>query len=212
MTSADQERQELAHRSGPARARLMIILALLVLAGAALLWSSALMWSVIAVEREQPLPPLAYAISGSTAVPMVTAAGFIMLAAVVAVLATKTLGRRIIAVVAAVIAVITAVLIVQWQAMPADEHEASMIADGVRHAIDQAPLESTLAIPVAFVGLACALIAAVLLLVTRGMALMSSKYDRPSSAAGSRAKVVDDDPQARDRDLWKSLDRGEDPT
>lgn len=194
-----------------ARGRLGIVLALLVLAGGGLLWSSALVWAVHLAARDEPLPPVAYAIRGSDAVPMVTASGFIMLAAVVAVLATRTIGRRIIAAVALVTAALTAVAIWQWGSQSAEELTASMLADGVRYAVDQAPQASSAAIGLATVSLVGGAAAAVLLLVTKDLALMGSKYERTTTRP-ARASTSSDDPQERDRDLWSSLDRGEDPT
>lgn len=197
---------------GRGRGLLGIVLGLLVLGGAGLLWASGMVWSVLTVERDEPLPPLAYSMSGSTAVPMTAAGGFIMLAAVVAVLATKTIGRRIIATIVLLTAAVTGTTMFQWAGKSAQEREATMLLDGVRHALDQAPDTSSLAVPLAVVSLVLGAAAAVVLLVTKNLALMSSKYERGSGAAEPATQRDDQDPQTRDRNLWSSLDRGEDPT
>lgn len=195
------------------RGLLGIVLGLLVLGGAGLLWSSGMVWSVLEVQRDEPLPALAYSTNGSRAVPMVVAGGFIMLAAVVAVLATKTLGRRIIALIVLATSAVTAFAIVQWSAQSADEREASMLVDGLRYSLDQAPQASAFAMPLAIGGVLLGIVAAALLLVSKIPAMMGSKYERSSGKEKPATRpAADDDPQARDRDLWSSLDRGEDPT
>lgn len=188
-----------------------VVLTLLVLAGAGLLWSSGIVWAVHTVQRDEPLPPVAFSLSGSSAVPMVVAAGFIMLAALLAVLATRTIGRRVIALIVLITIGVTAVSMQQWITQSGKEREATILVDGVRHAIDQAPEASSSAIPLVLLCLALGAVAAILLLVTKNLAGMGSKYDR-GAATSRRPAAADDDPQTRDRNLWSSLDRGEDPT
>ena len=188
------------------------VLALLVVGGAGLLWASGMVWAAHTVERAEPLPPLAYTMTGATAVPMVVAAGFILLAALVAVLATKIVGRRVVAVIVLLTAAVTGIAIGRWSGQSADQRAASMLVDGVRHAVEQAPAVTSPAVPLAAVSLVLGAVAAVLLLVTRGPVLMGSKYERGSTRIEPARPAADDDPQSRDRDLWSSLDRGEDPT
>lgn len=206
--------------AGAARGRALLgaALGLLALGGAGLLWASGMVWAVLEVQRDQPLPPLAYSVSGSRAVPMVTAGGFILLAAVVAALATKTLGRRVVAAIVLLAAAVTAFTVVDWLTASRAEREASLLMDGVRHSLDQAPEAAALAAPIALGSLLLGVVAAVLLLVTRVPTLVGAKYERgsqgttPARARRRAPAAAEDDPQARDRDLWKSLDRGEDPT
>ncbi len=55
-------------------------------------------WVTVTATRTPPLPPLVHTISGSTAEPLLTALGIVGLAGVVALLATRALGRAVVGV------------------------------------------------------------------------------------------------------------------
>lgn len=197
------------------RRLLTILLGLLVLGGAVLLWSSSLVWRVELVEREAPLPAVAYSMTGADAVPMTLALGLLALAAVVAVLATGPLGRRIVGTILLITAVWTGVALYEWVATPAAEASAAMSEDGTRHSEADAPEASAIAGPLAMLGVALIAGAGLAVVLTsRRLPRMGSKYERPRAPTGpaSRTPGAEQDGTVRDRSMWSSIDRGEDPT
>lgn len=202
--------------TGRSRRLLMILLGLLVIGGAALLWSSSLVWRVEVLDREAPLPSVAYSMTGADAVPMTLALGLVALAAVVAVLATGPLGRRVVGMVLFATAVWTGVSVYEWVATPAAEASEVMSEDGARHSVAEAPDASAVAGPMAILGVALTAGAGLAIVLTaRRLPRMGSKYDRPQTAgqaARSRPPIGEEDGSVRDRGMWSSIDRGEDPT
>lgn len=191
------------------RSMLGVVLLLLLGGGAALLWSSSMVWATETIERELPMPPMVRSLGGSDAVPMTIGAGFILLAAVVAVLATRVLGRRLIAVAVVAALIATAAQLISWLGQ-SDAERSAALADGEGHSMSAAPDAAAAALPLAVVGLLLALVAAVVLLAVKNLPMMGTKYER--QAPRSPSPTTSGDPQVRDRDMWSSLDRGEDPT
>ncbi|WP_153505111.1 Trp biosynthesis-associated membrane protein [Cumulibacter manganitolerans] len=199
-----------ATRSGSSKSALGSVVLLLVAAGAALLWSSSLVWDARQVARAAPLPPVVYSIAGSTAVPMTVALGLVALAAVVAVLAAGTLGRRIVGGAVAAVSIWTLVQLVGWSGASPAQRIAVLQDDGIKHGIGSAPQTGALAVPIGYAGVLLALAAAAVLLVRAGaLPRMGSKYERGTART---ARPGSTDPAAQDRDMWSRLDRGEDPT
>lgn len=199
----------------PSRRLLAILIGSLVAGGAALLWSSSLVWRVETVERESPLPSVAYSMTGADAVPITLALGLVALAAVVAVLATGPLGRRIIGTILVVTAVWTGVSLYEWVALPAEQASQMMSEDGVRHAVADAPQASTVAGPMAILGVVLTAGAGLAVVLTgRRLPRMGSKYERPETGPDTRRRRSpgEQDGSVRDRSMWSSIDRGEDPT
>lgn len=194
-------------RSG---SRALGAIAVLLAAGAALvLWSGSMVWLVRVIQRTPPLPEVGYSLTGNGAVPMLTALGVVALAAIVAVLATGPVGRRIVAVALLAVAGWTAVQAVQWFTASGDETVQVLQEDGTKHAAGTEPEPSAWAFPTAVTGCAMIIGAAGGLPMAAGrLPRMGSKYER----GGRPAKPVEADSAARDRDLWSSIDRGEDPT
>lgn len=215
MTAADSSAASAASSSsGPSaaargRSMLGIVLVLLLGGGTALLWSSSMVWATETIERETPMPPMVRSLGGADAVPMTVGAGFILLAAVVAVLATRVLGRRLIAVAVLAALIATAVQLIGWWGQ-SDTERSAALADGEGHSLSAAPDAAAAALPLAVAGVLLALVAAVVLLTVKNLPMMGSKYER--RAPGSSSATTSPDPQVRDRDMWSSLDRGEDPT
>lgn len=191
------------------RRLLLAVLALLAVGAALLLWSGSLIWAVHEVRRASPMPSVAYSVTGAVAVPMTLALGIVALAAVLAVLAAGQLGRRIVGITVLAVAVWTGVQLYAWVGADSAEQSTAMVADGTKHSLDSAPDASSIAGPLAIAALFIIAAAAVLLiLAAMRMPQMGRKYERP----GSRPAPATDDGSARDRDMWNTLDRGEDPT
>lgn len=194
------------------RRLLGVALAAFVAGGAALLFAASAVWQVATIERDAPLPPLAYALSGAGAVPMTTALGILALAAVVAVLATGPIGRRVVSVVVAAVATWTLVTMLQWLGHDAARRTEILREDGAAHSVAEAPAAAAYAVPLWWIGLVLTLAAAALIFVAAArMPRMGRKYERPTGQR-TPAKTQEDDDAQRARDMWGSLDRGEDPT
>ena len=73
-----------------------------VLAGALALIAGGQSWASVTAERRAPLPPVSAALSGADAAPLVPAAGLVLLAATVALLAVRGAARVVVGLLAAV--------------------------------------------------------------------------------------------------------------
>ncbi|WP_104525412.1 Trp biosynthesis-associated membrane protein [Blastococcus atacamensis] len=176
-------------------------------AGALALSAAGQRWADVTAQRRAPLPPVDGALSGSDAAPLVPAAGLVLLAAAVALLAVRGAGR-------AVVGLLTAAAggALLWSAV-------RVLAGGVAGAADDLPgasgsSVSSVAVDVSPAWPVLALVAGLLavavgLLATvrgRGWPGMGRRYERTPAAAPPR---TDED---RAQEAWKALDRGEDPT
>src|SRR4051794_41836144 len=70
-------------------------------AGALALIAGGQAWARVTAEREAPLPPVSGVLSGADAAPLVPAAGLVLLAAAVALLAVRGPGRAVVGLVMA---------------------------------------------------------------------------------------------------------------
>ncbi|MGY1724238.1 Trp biosynthesis-associated membrane protein [Blastococcus sp. SYSU DS0533] len=194
-------------RSGAARRELTTALAGAALAGALALSAASQGWAEVTAERRPPLPPVSGALTGGAAAPLVTAAGLVLLAAAVALLAVRGAGRRAVGL---LVAACGGALV--WSG-------ARVLAGGVADAAADLPgvsgtsvTATTVEVAAVWPGLTVAAgvlaVLAGLLVVVRGAAwpAMGRRYERAAGAAPPRS--------AEDRadDAWKALDRGEDPT
>ncbi|TYP84914.1 Trp biosynthesis-associated membrane protein [Blastococcus xanthinilyticus] len=178
-----------------------------VVAGALALSAAGQQWAGVTVERRAPFPPVAGALSGTDAAPLVPAAGLVLLAAALALLAVRGAGR-----IAVGVAMAAAGVALLWAGV-------RVLAGGVADAAADLPgfsggdVTST-AVDVTVGWPALAVVAGVLaaavgvLVAVRGRSWpgMGQRYERSSAPARERS--------AEDRadDAWKALDRGEDPT
>jgi uncharacterized membrane protein (TIGR02234 family) len=158
-------------------------------------------WAQVTVARPAPLPPVESTLSGASVAPLVPAAGLVLLAAAVALLAVRGIGR---AAVGLLVVVAGAVLV--WSG-------TRTLTGGVdATAVRDATVDVTAAWPVLAVLAGVLGIAAGGLAVLRGRTwpAMGRRYERPGAEAdGTPDRRSDDD---RARDAWTALDRGEDPT
>jgi uncharacterized membrane protein (TIGR02234 family) len=178
------------------------------LAGALALVAGGQSWARVTVTRAEPLPPVESTLSGAEAAPLVAACGLVLLAAAVALLAVRAVGR-----VAVGLLVATAGAVLAWSGLRAVV--AGVPVDGVRGAVGEIAVDTLATWP----GLAAAAgvlgVAVGLFVVLRGRAwpAMGRRYERRPDAAATRttgsAPLSDED---RAQAAWKALDRGEDPT
>jgi uncharacterized membrane protein (TIGR02234 family) len=157
--------------------------------------------------RPQGLASATVSMSGSDAQPLVSALAVVVVAAALAILAAGPRMRRVIGALTAVVSVVAIVLV--------PRSGTSGLDDAVRSAAEKSPAYtgpaslgdiSYAAWPL--LAIAAFVLAAVLGVVTIRFAgawpTMSSRYDAPSArrpAAGTS-----------DTDMWKAMDRGDDPT
>ncbi len=188
-----------------ARRELGTALAGCALAGALALSAGGQTWSTVTVSRRPPLPPVTEALTGSALTPLVPAAGLVLLAAAVAVLAVRGAGRAAVGVV-----VVLAGAALAWSGVRVltGGADPGTAAPGEERTADLAA-----AWPVVCLVAAAVALAAGALVLARGRRWpgMARRYDRaPGAAAAAPARPRTDEDRALD--AWRALDRGDDPT
>jgi len=171
------------------RRELTVAVVLAVLGSALALLAASRTWVVIETQRPEPLPPVRETLSGRDAVPWAAAMAFVGLAGGVALLATKRIGRLLVAILVALAGAI-------------------MVAGGVAGYLTSG--ESFEQVDVSAVwpgtslvgGVAAFLAGALAVVRGRRWAAMGAKYDAPGTARPT------DDPAG----MWDALDKGQDPT
>jgi uncharacterized membrane protein (TIGR02234 family) len=178
------------------------------LAGGLALSAGGQTWATVTVTRTPPLPPVTETLTGSSVAPLVPAAGLLLLAAAVAVLAVRGAGRLA---VGALVALAGAAL--GWSALRVlvGGPDTATAGPGERRAADLAAAWPVLVVVAAVVAVAAGVLVAVR---GRRWPAMGRRYERtggaaPASAAAPARARTDED---RAVDAWKALDRGDDPT
>ena len=179
-------------------------------AGGLALFAGGQTWATLAAVRPAPLPPVTGVLTGSTHAPLVPAAGLVLLAAAVALLAVRAGGRTAVGVLMS----ISGVALV-WTAGRA-------LAGGLRDAAAEVPVVvGTPVTDISVVWPAATVVAGVLgalaglLVVLRGRRwpAMGSRYERGTAqGAGTPVPVRPRTDEERAHLAWRALDRGEDPT
>jgi uncharacterized membrane protein (TIGR02234 family) len=203
--------------AGRARRELTVAVVLCALSGGLALSSSSQPWADVTITREPPLPPTAVLLTGSQAAPLVAACGLLLLAAAVAVIAVRGLGRTAVGLLVAV-----AGGVLGWSGLRGVTGKLAVDAGDVASAVGLGRSEVTTDPVVG--SAAVALVAGVLgvlaglLVVLRGRDWpgMGRRYERTGAvgrqpggpARAARPETDEDLHQA----AWKALDRGDDPT
>ncbi|RBY88985.1 TIGR02234 family membrane protein [Blastococcus sp. TBT05-19] len=177
------------------------------LAGALALSAASQRWADVTAQRRAPLPPVEGALSGGDAAPLVTAAGLVLLAAAVALLAVRGAGRAVVGLLTAVAG--GALLWSAGRVLAGGVSDAAADLPGAGGssvtsvAVDVSPVWPVLTLVAALLAVAAGLLATV-----RGRSWpgMGRRYERTPAAAPPR---TDED---RAQEAWKALDRGDDPT
>jgi uncharacterized membrane protein (TIGR02234 family) len=167
-------------------------------------------WATLSAVRPAPLPPVTGVLAGSTHAPLVPAAGLVLLAAAVALLAVRAGGRTAVGVLMTISG-----LALAWTAGRA-------LAGGLRDAAAEVPV--VVGTPVAEIstvwpattavaGLLGALAGVVVVVRGRRWPAMGSRYERGTAAgAGTPVPPRPRTDEERVSLAWNALDRGEDPT
>lgn len=166
-------------------------------------------WARVTAQREAPLPPVSGVLSGADAAPLVPAAGLVLLAAAVALLAVRGPGRAVVGLLMAV-----AGGLLGWsgvRALAGGLTDASTGLPGIGRAAGRVTVDITAAWPVLALVAGLLGVAAGLLAVLRGRTwpAMGRRYERAGAPAAARRPETDED---RAQAAWKALDRGDDPT
>jgi uncharacterized membrane protein (TIGR02234 family) len=186
-------------------------------AGALALVSGGQAWAAVTAERQAPLPPVVAVLSGADAAPLVPAMGLVLLAAAVALLAVRSVGRVVVGLLMAVAGGVLAWSGVRALTGTLDAAVAGIPAGGTT--TDVTAVWPVLAAVAGVLGAATGL-----LVVLRGRSWpgMGRRYERgtgapaadtpagdtPAAATPARTETDED----RAQSAWKALDRGEDPT
>jgi uncharacterized membrane protein (TIGR02234 family) len=178
-------------------------------AGGLALFAGGQTWATSSAVRPEPLPPVDGVLAGSTHAPLVPAAGLVLLAAAVALLAVRSAGRTAVGVL-----MVLSGTALAWASVDA-------LTGGLRDAAADVPgAVGTPVVEVATVWPAVVLVAGLLgicaglLTAVRGRRwpVMGRRYERTDAPDGGRRAprpVTDED---RAQLAWRALDRGEDPT
>ncbi|MDO9379358.1 MAG: Trp biosynthesis-associated membrane protein [Nocardioidaceae bacterium] len=184
-------------------------------AGGLTFWAATRTWAAVTV-RTPGLPTDQVAVDGRAAVPLVAALALVVMAGSVAVLASRGRVRVAVGVVVllaslgAAIAVVTGGGSITSALVDALGQSPAMAGDRgtqLRLAADaDATVWRWVALLGALVGLAVGVLVA---RNARRWPVMGGRYENPATQADEAARPASD---ASDADLWKALDRGEDPT
>lgn len=185
-----------------------------VLAGALALSAGGQAWAAVTAERRAPLPPVSAELSGADAAPLVPAAGLVLLAAAVALLAVRGPGRVAVGLLAAVAGGTLA-----WSGIRAltgglDDAGGDLPGlSGGTVSSTTADVSTTWPLLVVLAGLVAVATGAFTVLRGSTWPAMGRRYERtdaaPAEGAAPARPRTDED---RAVDAWKALDRGEDPT
>jgi uncharacterized membrane protein (TIGR02234 family) len=178
-------------------------------AGGLALFAGGQTWAAFSTVRPAPLPPVTGVLTGSVHAPLVAAAGLVLLAAAVALLAVRGAGRTAVGALMTVTGVALA-----WTAGRA-------LAGGLQVAAAEVPVvEGNPVVEVSTVWPVACVVAGVLgacaglFAVLRGRRWpgMGSRYERTGAPDGGRRVARPETDEDRAQLAWRALDRGEDPT
>nr|WP_221203318.1 TIGR02234 family membrane protein [Modestobacter versicolor] len=196
-----------------------VALLLCALAGALALSSSSQPWADVTVTRRAPLPPTSDVLTGGQAAPLVGACGLLLLAAAVAVIAVRGVGRVLVGLLVAVAGGVLA-----WSGLRGVtgglDLDVADVTDAVGLGRAEVTTDPVAGWPVLALVAGVLAVLAGLLVVLRGRRWpgMGRRYERTGTAAApaegarparpARPETDEDRHQA----AWKALDRGDDPT
>jgi uncharacterized membrane protein (TIGR02234 family) len=166
-------------------------------------------WATLSAVRPEPLPPVTEAVAGSAYAPLVPAAGLVLLAAAVALMAVRAGGRTAVGVLMAISGTALG-----WTSVRA-------LAGGLRDAAAEVPgVMGTPVVEISAGWPAVTLVAGLLgvcaglLTAVRGRQwpAMGRRYERTDAPGSGRRAARPETDEDRAQLAWRALDRGEDPT
>jgi uncharacterized membrane protein (TIGR02234 family) len=199
------------------RRELTAAVLLCALSGGLALSSSSQPWADVTIVRQAPLPPTSEVLTGSQAAPLVAACGLLLLAAAVAVIAVRGVGRMAVGLLVAV-----AGGTLGWSGLRGVTGRLDLDVGDVTGAVGlgQARVTSDPVAGWAALALVAGVLAVLagLLVVLRGRRWpgMGRRYERTGTAGrpapAARRPTRPETDEDRHQAAWKALDRGDDPT
>lgn len=183
-----------------------------VVAGALALSSGGQTWVRLSTVRQPPLPPVTDQLSGGQIAPLVTATGLLLLAAAVALVATRGAGRIAVGLLMALAGGVLGWSGVRTLAGGAtvDRSLSSVGASpGSRLHAEVSAAWPALAL---VAGLLAVLAGLLVVLRGRGWPGMGRRYERPGPAGTPARPAGAGSAEDRATAAWRALDRGDDPT
>ena len=200
-------------RTGTDRRAMAAAVVGLAAAGGLALSTGGQTWLTATVARPEPLPPVTEQLTGSELAPLVPAAGLLLLAAAVALVAVRGAGRVLVGLLAAVAGGVLGWSGLRTLVTGGDAAAAGVLGSGTPGSTVTTAVSAAWPVLALVAGLLAA--AAGLLTVVRGRTWpgMGRRYERAATTAttapGPARRRTDED---RALDAWRALDRGEDPT
>jgi uncharacterized membrane protein (TIGR02234 family) len=200
-------------RSADGRRELTAAVLGAVLAGALALIAGGQAWATVTAQRRAPLPPVSAGLSGSEAAPLVPAAGLVLLAAAVALLAVPGMGRAAVGLLVAVAGGALA-----WSGLRAltgglDDAGGDLPGlSGATVSTTSADVSATWPLLAVLAGLVAVATGVLTVLRSRSWPGMGRRYERADAAPATGRSARPRTDEDRAVDAWKALDRGEDPT
>lgn len=207
-----------AAETGTARGRRQPVTALALLAlGAAALWGSSRLTWVTVTSADGLTEPRTDELNGGVWFGALTPLALVLLAAIAAVLATRGWMRRLVGVVVALIAAVTAVpALALLTGSGATEQRATDLAELPGRAQVQELVTSSGPAALTLCGALAAFAAGLLLArMPAGTKQLSGKYDNPATRKAAATQAVQQRGSGEvlpERVLWDALDAGADPT
>ncbi len=174
-------------------------------------------WATAEIARATPLPHLSVDLSGRTLQAGVPGLAVVALAGLVALLATRGVARRIVGgVVGLAGALLTAAALTglhvgtgRARTLVIEARTGAVLDGAARLRVTEHPLW-----PVLAAGGGVLVLLGGGLIAVRGAdwVALGRRYDAPTAAASAPVPAEEDERARSDLALWKSLDRGEDPT
>ena len=192
-----------------ARLELAVALAALVAGGTMCLVFAGRAWGEAAVD--DGLTTTTEQATGRDLLPLAPAVGLLALAAVVAIPATRHVGRSVVGLVLVVAGVATAIGSVRLAPeLPSHVMSWASQAGEAAESVHSATAHPAAALLTGAGGLLVAGVGVAVLLRGRTWPAMGRRFDRDGRAGGE--PKTDTTPSVSSRDTWDALDRGDDPT
>jgi uncharacterized membrane protein (TIGR02234 family) len=194
-----------------ARRELTAAVAALAVAGGLALSAGGQTWATATVTRDAPLPPVTEELAGSDLAALVPACGLLLLAAAVAVIAVRGRARQLVGLLAA-----AGGATLLWSGLRRLVTTPGLpdLPDGTAAGATAAEVSRSAAWPLLTALAGVLALAAGALVVLRGRAWsgLGRRYERAPAAGPGTPVAADRSPEDRALDVWRALDRGEDPT
>jgi uncharacterized membrane protein (TIGR02234 family) len=181
-------------------------------AGGLALSASGQTWIGLTAVRRPPLPPVVDQVSGGQVAPLVTATGLLMLAAAVALVATRGAARVAVGLLAACAGAALAWSGIRTLAGGTALDRSLSSVGGSPGVQLHARVQVAWPVLAVVAGLLAIAVGLLVVLRSRSWPAMGRRYERPGAAGGAAAPARPATDEDRAAAAWRALDRGDDPT